>query len=157
MCIRDRSFIIVASIGAIGTIGASGIGAIQQKQLAKGESNEANDLSNKIEFVSPSHKEMGLLINSLDIIVMPSISTDSWIEQYGRIAVESLACGKPVIASNCGSLPFILNKYGQIFNEGSVPQLTELLNGTVEIIDNFSSEEAIRHTARCLVDEIGQP
>ena len=27
----------------------------------------------------------------------------------------------------------------------------------LEFIPNFNSEEAIRHTARCLVDEIGQP
>lgn len=101
-----------------------------------------NDLEEKIEFVNPDHDEMPMLINSLDIIVMPSISTSNWQEQYGRIAVESLACGKPVIASSCGSLPFILGKYGLIFKEESSSELGLLLNDLKQVINNFDYKNA---------------
>ena len=101
-----------------------------------------NNLEDKIEFVNPDHDEMPMLINSLDIVVMPSISISGWQEQYGRIAVESLACGKPVIASSCGSLPFILGKYGLIFKERSSSELSLLLNNLKEIINNFDYKNA---------------
>jgi glycosyltransferase involved in cell wall biosynthesis len=100
------------------------------------------DLLPKVEFVSPNHNEMGDLIRTLDVVIMPSVSSGEWQEQYGRIGVEAMACGLPVIASNCGSLPFILNDFGLIFPEGSVSSLRELLNQLPNYIENFSATEA---------------
>ena len=67
--------------------------------------------------VNPKHDEMGDFINSVDVVVMPSISTPFWIEQYGRVAVEAMACGKIVVASNSGALPMLLNGRGILFKE----------------------------------------
>ena len=101
-------------------------------------------LNNKVEFVSPKHNEMGHLIRSLDVIVMPSVSTDVWQEQYGRIAVEAMACGKPVIASSCGSLPYIVDDFGLIFPEGSIADLKEILESLPSFLDQFDGPSAAK-------------
>lgn len=94
-----------------------------------------NNLSDRIEFISPSYEEMGNTLRSLDIVVIPSITTSSWFEQYGRIGVEALACGIPVIASDTPVLRFIYNDYATFFEECNVIQLSELL---IDHINNNS-------------------
>ena len=84
-------------------------------------------LTNRVVTVNPKHNEMGDFINSADVVVMPSISTPFWIEQYGRIAAEAMACGKIVVASRSGALPMILNGHGILFEEGNVKHLAEIL------------------------------
>jgi len=93
--------------------------------------------------INPNHDEMGDYINSVDVVVMPSVSTPLWIEQYGRIAAEAMACGKLVIASNTGALPMLLNGRGILFDEGSVGQLKEILKGLIDgsLSQKFTSEE----------------
>ena len=84
-------------------------------------------LKDRVVSINPKHHEMGDFINSVDVVVMPSISTPFWIEQYGRIAAEAMGCGKLVVASNSGALPMLLNGYGILFKEGDINQLTEIL------------------------------
>lgn len=84
-------------------------------------------LSDRIVFINPKHVEMGDYMNAVDLVVMPSISTRGWIEQYGRIAAESMACGKLVVASNTGALPMLLNGHGVLVSEGDVAALADAL------------------------------
>lgn len=88
-------------------------------------------LIDKVVFVNPRHDEMGSFINSVDVVVMPSISTSFWIEQYGRVAAEAMACGKLVVASNSGALPMLLNSRGILFEEGDIKQLAAILKGLI--------------------------
>jgi glycosyltransferase involved in cell wall biosynthesis len=88
-------------------------------------------LIDKVVFVNPRHDEMGSFINSVDVVVMPSISTSFWIEQYGRVAAEAMACGKLVIASNSGALPMLLNNRGILFEEGDIKNLAAILKGLI--------------------------
>ena len=84
-------------------------------------------LINRVVSVNPKHDEMGNFINSVDVVVMPSISTSTWEEQYGRIAAESMGCGKLVVASISGALPMLLNGRGVLFEEGNVKCLSKIL------------------------------
>jgi len=95
-------------------------------------------LIDRVVSINPKHDEMGGFINSVDVVVMPSISTPVWIEQYGRIAAEAMACGKLVVASNSGALPMLLNGHGILFEEEDVKHLAEILMG---LIDNSRSHE----------------
>jgi glycosyltransferase involved in cell wall biosynthesis len=88
-------------------------------------------LIDKVVFVNPRHDEMGSFINSVDVVVMPSISTSFWIEQYGRVAAEAMACGKLVVASNSGALPMLLNGRGILFEEGDIKHLAAILKGLI--------------------------
>lgn len=92
----------------------------------KSKINEANILD-RIVFINPKHTEMGDYINAIDLVVMPSISTPTFEEQYGRVAAEAMACGKTVIAANTGALPMLLGGYGILFPEGDTIALKNIL------------------------------
>ena len=89
-------------------------------------------LQEKIIFVNPSHSEMGDYMNAVDLVVMPSIKTPTWVEQYGRVAPESMACGKIVAASRSGALPMLIDRYGILFSEGSVEELKLIIQQAIE-------------------------
>lgn len=61
--------------------------------------------------------EMPAFIQGLDLLVLPSRTLSSWKEQFGRILVEAMASGVPVIGSNSGEIPHVIGDAGLIFNE----------------------------------------
>lgn len=63
-----------------------------------------------------------------DVVVVPSLTTASWIEQFGRVAVEAMACGVPVIASDSGSLPEVIGDAGILVPPGEPDELVRALN-----------------------------
>ena len=69
---------------------------------------------------------------SLDILVLPSRTCSHWKEQFGRVLIEAMACGVPVLGSDSGEIPQVIGDAGLIFPEGNVDalryQLQHLLN-----------------------------
>ena len=59
----------------------------------------------------------------LDAFVLPSLSRPNWIEQFGRVLIEAMACEVPVLGSTCGEIPHVIGEAGLIFPEGDVPAL----------------------------------
>ena len=55
--------------------------------------------------------------NALDVLVLPSLTTASWKEQFGRVLVEAQACGIPVLGSNSGAIPEVIGDAGIVFPE----------------------------------------
>lgn len=64
-----------------------------------------NTLKNIIYRGAVNDKDLPIYYNAADIVVVPSISE----EGFGRNIIESLACGTPVIASNRGGIPEVLD------------------------------------------------
>jgi glycosyltransferase involved in cell wall biosynthesis len=75
------------------------------------------NLANRIKYIDAKHLEIARYMNAADIVVIPSISTEFWIEQYGRVAPEAMACEKLVIASNTGALPELVGNSGILVKE----------------------------------------
>ena len=63
----------------------------------------------------------------LDGFVLPSVSRPNWKEQFGRVLIEAMACGVPVIGSTCGEIPNVIGEAGLIFAEGRVEALATCL------------------------------
>jgi glycosyltransferase involved in cell wall biosynthesis len=59
----------------------------------------------------------------LDVLVLASRSRPNWIEQFGRVLVEAMACGVPVVGSDCGEIPGVVGDAGLIFPEEHVEAL----------------------------------
>jgi glycosyltransferase involved in cell wall biosynthesis len=71
--------------------------------------------------------QMPAYYRQLDALVVPSRTRPNWKEQFGRVLVESMACGVPVIGSNSGEIPSVIGDAGLIFPEGRVDRLREHL------------------------------
>ncbi len=72
--------------------------------------------------------EVAEVYRSFDVLVVPSLDTPSWVEQFGRVAVEAMACGVPVIASNSGALPDVVGAAGLLVTPGSVDAWVDAMN-----------------------------
>jgi glycosyltransferase involved in cell wall biosynthesis len=62
---------------------------------------------------------------ALDVLVLPSLSRPNWVEQFGRVLVEAMACEIPVIGSACGEIPAVVGDAGRLFPEGDALALAE--------------------------------
>lgn len=82
------------------------------------------NLDNCIKFLGFLQGEhLARMLNRHKIMVIPSLSA----EGFGIVALEGMACGCNVVASNAGGLPEAVNKFGEIFEMGNQEQLTEHL------------------------------
>lgn len=71
--------------------------------------------------------QMPEFYRALDAFVLPSRTLPNWKEQFGRVLVEAMACGVPVIASRCGEAPSVVGDAGLIFDEEDDAALAEHL------------------------------
>ena len=70
------------------------------RQLAR-----EKDLEDKIDFVGQvDHDDLPLYYNAADVCVVPS-----YYESFGLVALESMACGTPVVATRVGGLSTIVH------------------------------------------------
>lgn len=67
--------------------------------------------------------EMPRVYGAVDLTVLPSRSAPNWIEQFGRVLIESMACGVPVVGSATGEIPNTIGDAGLTFAENDVEQL----------------------------------
>lgn len=74
----------------------------------------------------PSTRMLGYY-QSIDVLVVPSLTRPNWKEQFGRVIVEAMACGVPVIGSSSGAIPEVIGDAGLIFPEGNVAALVDRL------------------------------
>ena len=66
---------------------------------------EERQVDGLIDFVGRvDHDELPLYYNAADVCVVPS-----YYESFGLVALESMACGTPVIATRVGGLPTIVH------------------------------------------------
>jgi glycosyltransferase involved in cell wall biosynthesis len=75
------------------------------------------------------HQQMPSGYAQVDVIVLPSRTTPTWKEQFGRVIVEALYCGVPVVGSNSGEIPWLIGTTGGglVFPEGDREALAERL------------------------------
>lgn len=71
--------------------------------------------------------EMPRCLRELDVLVLPSLTTPNWKEQFGRVLVEAMACGVPVVGSDSGEIPHVVGDAGLIFPEGQSDALRQCL------------------------------
>jgi glycosyltransferase involved in cell wall biosynthesis len=78
------------------------------------------------------HDEVPQYLNAMDILCAPSQTMPHWKEQFGRMLVEAFACGVPVVGSDSGEIPYVIQNAGVVVGEkdeqGWVEALSDLLD-----------------------------
>jgi len=69
--------------------------------------------------------EVPASLRELDALALPSRTTASWKEQFGRVLIEAMSCGVPVIGSSSGEIPNVIGDAGLTFPEGDVAALRD--------------------------------
>lgn len=83
-----------------------------------------------------NHDEMPAHINAMNVFVLPSetlvdeklgVYATGWVEQFGHVIVEAMACGTVMVGSTNGEIPHVINSAGKVFEEGNVNALGQTL------------------------------
>ena len=82
---------------------------------------------------------------SLDVFVQPTLGRRGWTEQFGRSAVEAMACGVPTVASSAGELPAVLGEGGRVVPPGDVQALAAALE---ELRHDLALRQALAEAGR---------
>jgi glycosyltransferase involved in cell wall biosynthesis len=81
-------------------------------------------VAERVHWAGPaSHELLPELYNAMDILVLPSRTTPLWKEQFGRVLIEAMACGVPVVGSGSGETPATIGGEGLVFADGDVEGL----------------------------------
>jgi glycosyltransferase involved in cell wall biosynthesis len=110
---------------------------------------EKNDLSRNITLLgNVPHKQMARLLRGADVVVIPSISVGVEKEATSISALESMASGVPVIASNIGGLKELIqdDQTGYLVPEKDPKALAKALKRAAT-----ESQERVTKEARDLV------
>jgi len=76
------------------------------------------DLRGRVAFDSPIPSPgMPDYYRGLDLLVLPSRTHSNWKEQFGRVLIEAMATGVPVVGSDSGEIPHVIGDAGLIFPE----------------------------------------
>ena len=104
---------------------------------------------------------MPVFYRGLDVLVLPSRTQPHWKEQFGRVLVEAMSCGVPVVGSTCGEIPHVVGDAGCIFPEDDVPALRKVLQhladhpelrqelgaaGRRRVLERYTMEQVARQT-----------
>lgn len=96
------------------------------------------------------HEDFPRYMNLFDVLVLPSETQPEWKEQFGRVMIESMACGVPVIGSSSGAIPEVIGEHGWLFPERDVKALTQTIE---QILSDREAYETIKSRVRDYVVE----
>lgn len=70
--------------------------------------------------------DLPVAMNALNALVLPSRTTASWKEQFGRVLIEAEACGVPSVGSNSGAIGEVIGDVRRVFAERDPASLAEV-------------------------------
>ena len=91
------------------------------------------------------------LYQQMDMLVVPTQTTDRIREQFGRVLVEAMASGLPVIGSTCGAIPEVIDDAGLVVPEGDAAALAAALRRL--LLDRALREELTRAGRRRVMQQ----
>lgn len=127
-------------------------------------------VAERVEFMGAiATSETPHALAEIDVLAAPSLTLPTWKEQFGRVLIEAMACGAPVVGSDSGEIPHVVGDAGLIVPEGDVaplrasllrlaedPALRERLAraGRQRVLDHFTQEQVARKTVAVYHDAL---
>ena len=93
---------------------------------------------------------MPATFKQIDMLVMPTQTTSRIREQFGRVLVEAMASGVPVIGSTSGAIPEVIAEAGLIVPEGNS---SELAGAIEKLLSNPALRAQLAQAGRERVEE----
>jgi glycosyltransferase involved in cell wall biosynthesis len=100
-----------------------GDGALRARIVARAAELGLRD---RVELVAWTN-DVPAELRRLDALALPSRTTPTWKEQFGRVLVEAMSSGVPVVGSSSGEIPQVIGDGGLIYPEGDIPALAAAL------------------------------
>lgn len=120
---------------------------------------QEDGLSHKVTILPyMPRQDLARVYSELDVLILPSITSDGsdhglgryfkflrvqWREQFGRVLVEAMACGLPIIGSNCGAIPEVVGDAGWIVPEAEPTSLAEVIRRLMREPHQLSARAAL--------------
>jgi glycosyltransferase involved in cell wall biosynthesis len=98
-----------------------------------------------------NHNDMPTYLRAMDLLCAPSRTRAYWKEQFGRMLIEAMACGVPVVASASGEIPHVVMDAGVVIPEDDLPQWTMTIDRLLADA-NARGEMTTRGLARVRTD-----
>jgi glycosyltransferase involved in cell wall biosynthesis len=90
------------------------------------------------------------LLRQFDVVVLPSLTTSWWKEQFGRVLIEAMACQVPVVGSDSGEIPHVIGDGGLVVREAARAELRDALG---RLMSDTSLREELGRRGRARVLE----
>jgi glycosyltransferase involved in cell wall biosynthesis len=147
-CFREREPKEVLTIGYVGRllpakgllVLADALAAIKNEKwrlLIVGDGEERENLERRLaehnlleraEFTGAvGYEKTPEYFQKIDALVVPTVTTKKIREQFGRVIVEAMASGVPVVGSTCGAIPEVIADAGIVFPENDSQALAAAL------------------------------
>ena len=75
-----------------------------------------------------NHGDVPRWLNAMTVLCAPSRTTESWREQFGRMLIEAMSCGVPVVATSSGEMPHVLDDSARVVAEQDPAALAAALD-----------------------------
>ncbi|NDJ35461.1 MAG: glycosyltransferase family 4 protein, partial [Chloroflexi bacterium] len=104
---------------------------------------------------------MPAFYHTIDVLVLPSRTRPNWKEQFGRVLIEAMACGVPVIGTTSGAIPWVIGDAGLLVPEDDEDALRGALRslitdrslyarlshmGRQRVLEHFTMEQIAQQT-----------
>jgi glycosyltransferase involved in cell wall biosynthesis len=101
------------------------------------------------------HDAVPTYLNAMDVLCAPSQTTAAWREQFGRMLIEAMACGVPVIATRSGEIPYVVEGTGILVEEHDEEALADAIT---RLLDDEGLRRRLAERALCRVrDQFAWP
>jgi glycosyltransferase involved in cell wall biosynthesis len=103
----------------------------------RGRVRRAAATDSRIHLLPPiGFTEVPSFLKSLDVLVLPSVTIlPLHREQFGRVLVEAMAAGVPVIGSSSGAIPEVIGDAGLLVPERDPARLAEAIQSVLSDAD----------------------
>ena len=110
-----------------------------------------NGLSDRAEYTGAvSYDMVPQFFHRMDVLVIPTETTERIREQFGRVIVEAMATGVPVIGSTCGAIPEVIAEAGLVFPERDADALAAAIR---RMLSNAALREEFVKAGRQRVEQ----